>query len=183
MKHCGTKVIETNRLILRRFTTEDTSLMYKNWASDLEVTKYLTWEAHKDEKTTLEIIKIWQKQYENLNYYHWVITLKDYHKEPVGAIGVNFFDEKVAMAHVGYCLGKKFWHQGIMSEALEAVINFLFDNVDVNRIESRFDPRNIYSGKVMKKCHMQYEGTHRQADRNNQGICDAAYYAILKSDR
>ena len=53
----------------------------------------------------------------------------------------------------------------------------------MNRIESRHDPRNPNSGRVMKKCGMIYEGTLRQSDRNNQGICDASYYAILASDR
>lgn len=70
-----------------------------------------------------------------------------------------------------------------MSEALGAVINFLFDEVGVNRVESRHDPRNPNSGAVMKKCGMKFEGTLRQSDRNNQGICDACYYAILADER
>ena len=70
-----------------------------------------------------------------------------------------------------------------MSEALGAVIDFLFDEVGVNRVESRHDPRNPNSGAVMKKCGMKFEGTLRQSDRNNQGICDACYYAILADER
>ncbi len=50
-------------------------------------------------------------------------------------------------------------------------------------IEARHDPRNSYSGQVMKKCGMKYEGTLRGADWNNQGICDACYYALLASER
>ena len=53
----------------------------------------------------------------------------------------------------------------------------------MNRIEARHDPNNPHSGAVMRKCGMRYEGTSRQADRNNQGICDCARYAILRSDR
>lgn len=52
----------------------------------------------------------------------------------------------------------------------------------VNRIESRHDPRNPNSGKVMGKCGMKYEETLRSSDHNNQGICDACYYGILKSE-
>lgn len=51
-----------------------------------------------------------------------------------------------------------------MSEALAALIKFFFEEVEVNRIESRFDPNNIGSGKVMEKCGMEYEGTLREAD-------------------
>ena len=68
------------------------------------------------------------------------------------------------------------------SEALKAVMEFLFDVVDVNRIEARHDPRNPNSGKVMEKCGMKYEGTLHSSDWNNQGICDACYYALLKSE-
>ena len=87
------------------------------------------------------------------------------------------------MAHIGYCIGKKWWHKGITSEALKVIMDYLFDAADMNRIESRHDPRNVNSGKVMLKCGMKYEGTLRSADCNNQGICDACYYALLKSER
>ena len=70
-----------------------------------------------------------------------------------------------------------------MTEALQAVMDFLFEEVGVNRIESRHDPRNPGSGKVMDKCGMQYEGLLRQSDWNNQGICDAVWYGLLRSER
>jgi ribosomal-protein-alanine N-acetyltransferase len=52
----------------------------------------------------------------------------------------------------------------------------------MNRIEARHDPRNHNSGKVMAKCGLKYEGTHRESDWNNQGRCDSAMYAILAKD-
>ena len=70
-----------------------------------------------------------------------------------------------------------------MSEAFSAVIDFFFDQVGANRVESRHDPNNPYSGMVMRKCGLKYEGTLRSSDRNNQGICDASWYGILRSDR
>ena len=69
-----------------------------------------------------------------------------------------------------------------MTEALGAVINYLFKVVGMNRIEAKHDTNNPHSGCVMKKCGMEYEGTSRASDRNNQGICDTAKYAILRSD-
>lgn len=86
------------------------------------------------------------------------------------------------MAHIGYCIGKQWWHKGITSEALRSVIKYLFEEVEIRRIESRHDPRNPNSGAVMQKCGMKYEGTLRQADWNNQGVCDACYYAILLTE-
>jgi aminoglycoside 6'-N-acetyltransferase I len=61
-------------------------------------------------------------------------------------------------------------------------VRFFFEDVGVNRIESRHDPRNPNSGKVMQKAGLRYEGTSLESDWNNQGICDAANYAILAKD-
>lgn len=124
-----------------------------------------------------------QLKYSNENHYQWAIVLKDNGNEPIGDIAVVDMKEDISMAHIGYCIGRAYWHKGITSEALKAVMDFLFDVVDINRIEARHDSKNPNSGKVMKKCGMKYEGTLHSSDRNNQGICDACYYALLKSER
>lgn len=183
MRHCGTQNIETERLLLRRFTVDDAEAMYRNWASDPEVTKYLTWPAHDSVDVTREVLEAWVSSYFQDDYYQWAIVLKEYGKEPIGGISVVKKNDDIDMVHIGYCIGKDWWHKGVMTEALNAVINFFFDKVGVNRIESRHDPNNPNSGMVMKKCGMKYEGTMRSADRNNQGICDVCCYAILRSGR
>lgn len=183
MKHRGTQRLETERLILRRFISEDAGAMYRNWASDDEVTKYLTWPAHPDIRVSKLVTEEWVNSYSDEKYYQWAIVLKENGDEPIGSISAVDVEENISMVHIGYCIGRTWWHQGITSEAMRAVMDFFFDEVDVNRIEARHDPRNPNSGKVMKKCGMKYEGTLRSADRNNQGICDACYYALLKSER
>ena len=183
MKHSGTQRLETDRLVLRRYTRADAAAMYKNWASDAEVTKYLMWPTHTSQEISQSIIEEWISQYSNENYYHWAVILKDNGVEAIGDIAVADMKEDISMAHIGYCIGRAWWHKGITSEALSAVMDFLFDIVDVNRIEARHDPRNPNSGRVMIKCGMKYEGTMRSSDWNNQGICDACYYALLKSER
>ena len=101
---------------------------------------------------------------------------------PIGVIaGINY-RRRVAEAEIGYCIGRNWWHRGIMSEALAAVIKYLFEEVGMNRVAARHDSNNPHSGGVMKKCGMRYEGTSRQSDRNNQGICDESIYAILKKE-
>ena len=102
--------------------------------------------------------------------------------EPIGAIDVVNLREDIEEAEIGYCLGTAWWRLGIMTEAFQRVIQFLFEEVGVNRITATHDPRNPHSGDVMKKCGLRYEGTSRQAGKNNQGICDLARYAILKED-
>ena len=182
MQHQGTKTIETKRLILRRFTMEDAPAMYRNWASDPEVTKYLTWPTHSSAEVSRQVLIDWTGQYEDNTFYQWAIVPKEF-GEPVGSIGVVRLNEQAQLAHIGYCIGTNWWHQGITSEAMQAVMDYMFDDVGVNRVESRHDPRNPNSGRVMRKCGMNYEGTLRQSDWNNQGICDASWYALLAHER
>lgn len=179
--HKGTQTIETPRLILRRAQMADAQPMFANWASDLEVTKFLTWPAHSNPDVTKTLLQRWLDEYEKDDDYQWMIVLKEL-GQPIGSIGVGAHHDQIGKAEIGYCIGKTWWHKGIMTEALKAVMDFLFREVGLNRIEARHDPNNPHSGGVMKKCGMQYEGTARAADRNNQGICDAAHYAILRSE-
>ncbi|SET54972.1 ribosomal-protein-alanine N-acetyltransferase [Lacrimispora sphenoides] len=183
MEHLGTEYIETSRLILRRFTIEDAEAMYNNWASSEEVTKYLSWPAHNKVSISQTILEEWTAYYYKKDYYQWAIVLKENGFDPIGCIGVNHHDDAVKLAHIGYCIGQQWWQKGITSEALQCVMDFLFDKVGIQRVESRHDPKNSNSGAVMRKCGMKYEGTLRKADWNNQGICDACYYSLLASER
>ena len=117
----------------------------------------------------------------NSDFYDWKIALKDTN-EPIGSIGVVRLREDIEEVEIGYCLGYKWWHMGIMTEAFTAVIEYMFEKVGVNRIMAKHDPNNRHSGDVMKKCGLSYEGTLRQGGKNLQGICDIAIYAILKED-
>ncbi len=182
MNHLGTKTLETERLILRRFTIEDAEDMYQNWANDPEVTKYLPWQAHKNVDVSKSVLADWIKQYSDPEYYQWAITLKSSNQPVIGSIGAVGKNDDLQIVQIGYCIGRKWWHQGITSEALRAIINLFISEVGVNRVEAKHDPNNSNSGKVMLKCGMKYEGTMRQVHRNNQGIGDSAWYAILACD-
>ena len=62
--HRGTQIIETERLILRRFRLEDAQAMYDRWASDPEVTRFLTWPPHASADSTRQLLALWEKGYE-----------------------------------------------------------------------------------------------------------------------
>lgn len=179
MQEIGTQTIETKRLILRQFSPNDAQMMFDNWAGDESNLTYLGWHAHTSVEDTIQTLKGWQAQYSNPLYFKWAITLDG---QVIGDISVVRMYEEIADAEIGYVLSKKYWGKGIMSEALSAVIHYLFTQVGLNRIASRHDINNPASGRVMQKAGMQYEGTLRQSARNNQGIVDEAYYSILRRD-
>lgn len=182
MQHQGTKTIETDRLILRKLTMGDVKAIFSNWACDPDVTKFLTWQPYEDIRDLEKIIGSWVSRYNDDDFYFWGIVLKEDGDEPIGTISVVKMDESIGMVEIGYCISKKCWHSGVTSEALAALIDYFFKEIKVNRIQARHDTNNENSGKVMKKCGMQFEGIMRQAGLNNQGIVDSAIYAILSKD-
>lgn len=181
MNHKGTITIETQRLILRKFTPDDVTAAFRNWTSDEKVTEFLRWPTHSNIGVTERVLNDWIAGYENPNFYQWAIVPKSIN-EPIGTISVVGTDEQTAKIHIGYCIGSKWWRQGYTSEAFAAIIPFFFEQVEAKRIESQHDPENPNSGKVMEKCGLTFEGTLRKADWSNKGIVDACMYAIISSD-
>ena len=183
LNHQGTRVIETERLILRPFVMEDADAMFRNWAGDDEVTKFLTWPTHESAAVSRMVLSDWTGHYPETNFYNWAIVWKENGPEPIGNIAVVEINLKVDGAAMGYCMSRAHWRKGIMAEALRGLIAFLFDEVGFNRIEADHDPNNPASGRVMEKAGMRHEGVMRQAGRSNQGIIDVSRWAILKCDR
>ena len=183
MNHIGTQYIETERLVLRRFELSDAQAMFDNWASDDEVTKYLTWPSYTDVSAVEQKLEQWVSRYTDADRYHWAIILKEIGPQPIGSIGACHWHEGGEVPEIGYCMGRRWWHRGIMTEALGAVIDFLFSQVGVQRIVALHDVNNPHSGGVMRKCGMTFEEIREKSGQNNQGVCDMACYAIKASDR
>lgn len=181
MKHIGTRAIETQRLLLRRFQPEDAEPMYGNWASDPEVTKFLTWPTHPNTDVTKSVVLSWVGSYEKADYYQWAIVPKEL-GEPIGSISVVHLDEEQGDFEIGYCIGRRWWRQGYTSEALRGVMDELFRHTDAKSVSARHDTNNPNSGAVMRKCGMMYVCTKYNGDENNQGICDVAYYTIKREE-
>ena len=182
MNKTGTQRLETHRLILRRYRIEDAEDMFNNWASDPEVTKFLTWPTHSNVEVTRMLLNNWISRYDDGGYFNWAIEWKETGRV-IGNIAVVRLEEAVGEAEIGYCMSRAFWGRGIMPEALRAVCDYLFDTAGIDRICAGHDVNNPNSGRVMEKAGLKKEGVRRAGGRNNQGICDIACYALLRSDR
>lgn len=182
INHKGTISLETERLRLRKFTEEDAEDMYNNWASDTEVTKYLTWPAHSSIEVSKKVIDMWIDNYKDMEYYQWAIELKEI-RQVIGTISLMNIDNNIENCEVGYCIGRKFWNKGITTEAFFSIINFAFNQVGFERITARHHVDNSASGRVMEKCGLKYEGLLRKISRNSSGeLVDCKYYSILKDE-
>ena len=76
MRHLGTQVLETERLILRPMTTGDAIPMFETWANDPQVTRFLRWEPHRDWLETAQLLAAWESLYQNPDYYQWAVCLR-----------------------------------------------------------------------------------------------------------
>ncbi len=180
MTNKGTVTLETERLLLRQFMPGDAEAMYRNWASDPEVTRFMHYE-------TCETLEQTRARIDGLlilimqSFPIFAIIIKDT-REIIGTIDYAITDSEAKSAEVGYKLGKQWWHNGYAAEALKAVIRYCFEERGLNRIWAMYNPLNANSGAVMRKAGMIYEGTFRK-DRVRKGVLrDSIRYAILAED-
>lgn len=179
LTHKGTQTIQTERLTLRKFTPQDAQEMFGNWANDERVTRYLTWEPHQSPEETKQLLELWCAAYEKPNTYNWVM---EYEGRAIGNISVVGMNERSEYAVLGYCMGCAYWNQGLMPEAAKAVIDFLFSEVGVNRVEITHAVQNPASGRVAQKCGLSYEGTRRECFKSAAGVfLDISIYGIIRS--
>lgn len=180
MKHCGTKTLSTPRLLLRPFEEKDIPIAYERWMSSPVVTKHVSWAPHKNLSETEEIVGSWVESYEDEDFYMWAIE-----EENLGLVGDIFvarMNERLEEMTLGYAICEEAWGQGITTEALSRVIDFLFEEVGAHRLVARHAVENKSSGRVMEKAGMRYEGTMRQKGASYKGPRDMAIYAILSTD-
>ena len=176
--HKGTKAIETERLNLRKYKLTDAEEIFLHWTSDEEI----RWEFHKTAEETQHELKKWIKDYDRIDFYEWGIELKE-NRQIIGAIAAIQCNDKLLSCELVYNISRYYRRQNLMTEAVKAVISFLFSEVGFNRIEARHDIDNPASGRVMEKAGMKFEGILRQNCLRKDGTFgDLKVFAILKSD-
>lgn len=177
MNHVGTKTLETKRLILRRFKLEDANDVYNNYASNDNVTRYLSWPSHQSVDVSRHYIEYLVACYKNIDKYEWAIELKEI-KKVIGSIGIvriNYEDESV---EIGYVIGEDYWGKGLTPEALTKVIEFIKEEIKPKKIKGRHDVMNPNSGVVMRKVGMRYVG-NSISENNNKRECILVNYELV----
>ncbi len=166
--------IETERLILREFKLGDEYEMFSNWASDPEVVKYLTWPIHENIEVTRSIIQSWVNQYQDPTTIRYGITLKD-SGELIGGIDVVKYIDGVP--EVGYCMAKKCWNKGIMTEVFSAFKDYLF-TLGFEKIMIRAEVPNIGSNRVIQKNGFQFVGVKQEIKQDH--LVEINYYELSR---
>ena len=172
--------LNTQRLVLRKLIMRDAPDIF-HYSKDPEVARHVLWDAHRSIGDSRAYLRWMLRRYRGHEPASWGIEYRDT-GEIIGTIGFMWIQEDNAAAEVGYSLSREYWNQGIMTEALRAVLRYGFDHLNLNRIEAQHETTNPASGAVMRKCHMQKEGTLRSRLFNKGRYVDVDLYAILKRD-
>lgn len=179
LRHKGTVILETERLILRPFRIEDAEDMFHNWASDPEVTRYLTWLPHRSVMETENLLSAWSALYDDPHIYLWVMELKST-GQAVGSISMVDRSEQHEHCSLGYALSRPLWGQGLMAEGVRAVLGYLFREVGCHRVQAWCRSENTASARVMEKCGMKQEACLREIYQTHDGdFADLLLYSIL----
>jgi len=186
--------LETERLLLRRIRRDDTPDVFE-YASDPEVARYTTWEAHTSladsEQFVTWVVNGYTKpdgdtwtirgyEHPESASFSWGLVLKESGKL-IGTMGMSV-NRRDSRAEIGYAIGRRYWGMGLTTEATKAVIRYGFEELGLNRIEARCDPANIGSARVMEKAGMTFEGVLREQMFSKGRYDDLKIYSILRRE-
>lgn len=172
--------LETKRLILRRMLPDDAQNLFE-YASNPEIPKYLSWEAHKSIDDSLRYLKLMLQRYENAEVSEWGIIFKENNKF-IGTAGFLGWITSSNRAEIAFALSQEYWNRGIMTEVIKEIITFGFEKMELNRIEARCFTENIASERVMIKSGMSFEGVLREQMLAKSRYNDLKLYSILRKE-
>ncbi|MFD4931638.1 GNAT family N-acetyltransferase [Peribacillus butanolivorans] len=170
--------LETERLIMRKINMKDAEDMYA-YASDSEVSRFVTWEPHRSLSDTKDYIQFVLQNYEDNKLAPWGIEYKD-NGEFIGTIDFVSWHLNHQIAEIGYVLAPQYWGNGIITEAAKKVIEFGFENMNLVRIQARCFVDNLGSERVMQKSGMSFEGILRKGMFVKGKHEDLKLYSIIK---
>lgn len=172
--------LETPRLILRQIQPGDAEAIYATF-SDEVVMEFYGELPHRSVDDSRELIRRQQEWYARREGIRWGITRKG-EDGMVGSCGLFKFDEEASRAELGYELGRAYWHQGIMSEALDAMLTFAFKALEVHRIEAVVDDDNVRSKGLLRSLGFTHEGTLRERFYFRDRFWDEHYFGLLSDE-
>ncbi|MBW4483945.1 MAG: GNAT family N-acetyltransferase [Tildeniella torsiva UHER 1998/13D] len=143
----------TERLILRRPSLADAAAVYE-YGRDPEVTRYMDWTRHPSIQDAIEALESFAAQWESGNEVCWAITTKT-ENTAIGTIACRIESPR---ADFGYVLNRRYWGQGLATEAVRAVLSWVMSLPEIDRIWATCDTENLASARVLEKAGLWREG-------------------------
>lgn len=149
----------TDRFLVRRILPSDAAAIFAGWATDPDVTKYLTWRPNTDLSQTQEAAERSNREWEGGSTFPAVICRRDAPSELVGRIDARLTGARVSY---GWLVRRDQWGQGVASEVVQWAIRHALSHPTIYRAEAACDVMNVASARVMEKAGMTREALLRR---------------------
>ena len=169
--------LETERLLLRRVNESDVNEVFA-LRSNPETMKYIPRPLVKTIDDALEHIAMINAKIENNEGINWAITYKGSPKL-IGILGHYRIKTEHHRAEIGYMLHKEHNGKGIITEAVQEVVKYGFNEMKLHSIEAIIDPENFGSEKVLQKCGFIKEAHFKENEFFEERFLDSVIYSIL----
>ena len=173
------RTLKTPRLHLRKVKPTDADAIFREYAQDPEVTKYVSWQAHRSIDETREYVRTCLLAWDTGKAFHWVIE----GRESGSLMGMIIARVNAEKWELGFVLARCYWGQGFMTEAVKAVIDWALRRGKIYRVWAVCDIDNLASARVMEKAGMRREGILKRWSVHpniSPEPRDSYCYAILK---
>ncbi len=174
-------IIKTDRLLLRELREEDAMDIYSYFSKD-EVTRFYDLYTFTEVQQASDLLQLWINRFYQDEGIRWGIVLKDSQNRLIGTCGYHSWSKEHNRAEIGYELHPDYWGKGLMTEAIDSIVQYGRDALRLRRIEAFIDPINESSGKILEKVGMQSEGVLRDYFFEKGRFVDAEIYAKINQE-
>jgi ribosomal-protein-alanine N-acetyltransferase len=173
-------VLTTENLILRAIDEKDLAGLFAIFSSE-PVMKFMDVERFTNISEAAQMVTFFREKLSIGEGIRWAICLKD-NDQLIGTCGFHHISPTHYKCEIGYDLLPDFWGKGIMTNALHAILQFGFEQMNFNRIEAIVDPINTKSYALLDRLGFQREGLHRQSFFEKGRFVDVYIYSMLQGD-
>jgi len=171
---------ETSRLLAKPAAIEDTKVVFDEYASDPAVAKYMTWTPHRGVDDTKDFLTRCERVWADGSAFPWSL----WRKQDGAFVGLIEMRVHANAADLGYALGRRWWRQGLMSEAVTAVVQWALEQPSIYRVWATCDVENEASARLLARVGMEREGVLRRwlvHPNVSEAPRDCLCYSIVKA--
>jgi ribosomal-protein-alanine N-acetyltransferase len=180
MKFNPFPILESKRLHLRRLSINDIDDLFEMRSNEV-MTQYTDGITDKTIDDTIKYLRQINSGVEKGQWIIWAIILKSENKL-IGTITIWNFSDEYLQGELGYGLNHNYWSNGFMSEAIDVIINYAFDNLKMDILEAYTEEANLSSYIILKKLNFKYTKTILEAGINKNTVYNYNVYQ-MKNDR
>ncbi|MDD3160101.1 MAG: GNAT family protein [Candidatus ainarchaeum sp.] len=168
------------KINLRELKNSDVNSIYEN-AKDPELAKYYLLPIPYEFNHAVELITITNNKLQTKEAISLGIEDK-ITKQIIGLVSLSFINFSNNTAEIGYWIGKKYWNQGIMTESINLILNFAFNDLKLKRVYARVMHPNMASSRLLENSGFKYEGQVRKGTYRNDVWVNDLFYSILDNE-